>query len=371
MEAGASLPLPRAMLTPCGARNLRPDEYTWPRGACSGFVRRPALVSWVPKSRVHMQGEKLAIMEIPVRKLLQDPMLGLRVAAGEQGLDRSITTAELNRPALELTGFFQEYRSERIQIFGNGEVSYVAVHGHDPGLREILERVLGGNVPCAIVTNGREPPAVMCEQAQAAATPVLTCPHSTTKLYKRLWENLEPDFAPETTLHGVLMEVHEIGVLIQGKSSVGKSECGLELIRRGFQLVADDYVTIRCMNDSLLVGRSSKLLPFHMEARGLGIIDVSRIFGAMSIRTDARIRMVITLEEWEDSVEYDRTGLAEATVSILDVELPHVTIPVKPGRSVGTLVEIAALNQKLKNMGINTARLMEQRLAQEMGNSQR
>jgi HPr kinase/phosphorylase len=192
------------------------------------------------------------------------------------------------------------------------------------------------------------------------------CPHSTTKLYKRLWENLEPDFAPETTAHGVLMDIHEIGVLIQGKSSVGKSECGLELIRRGFQLVADDFVTIRCLNDSVLIGRGSKVLPFHMEARGLGIIDVSRLFGAMSIRNETRIRMVISLVDWEDSVDYDRTGLTDESVSILDVRLPHVIIPVKPGRSVGTLVEIAALNQKLRNMGINTAKLMEQALAEQI-----
>lgn len=310
-------------------------------------------------------------MEIIVRKLLQDPTLGLRVAGGEAGLNRPITTVELNRPALELAGFFSEFRSERIQIFGNGEVSYVAAHGHDPGLREILGRVLGGNVPCAIVTNGREPPAPMCRRADAAAIPVLTCPHSTTKLYKRLWENLQPDFAPETTVHGVLMGIHDMGVLIQGKSSVGKSECGLELLRRGFHLVADDVVTIKCLNDSILIGRASKLLPFHMEARGLGIIDVSRLFGAMAVRTEERITMAVTLVDWEDTAEYDRTGLAEESVSILDVQVPHVTIPVKPGRSVGTLVEIAALNQKLKNMGINTARLMEQRLAEEMGNPKR
>jgi HPr kinase/phosphorylase len=305
-------------------------------------------------------------MAISVRKLLQDPMLGLRIAAGEAGLDRPITTAELNRPALELAGFFSEFRSERIQVFGAGEVAYVESHWQNSALNDILARVLGGNVPCAIVTNGREPPEVMARRAEACAIPVLTCPHSTTKLYKRLWENLEPDFAPETTVHGVLMEVHEVGVLLQGKSSVGKSECGLELIRRGFQLVADDFVTISCLNDAILVGRGSNLLPFHMEARGLGIIDVSRLFGAMCVRAETRIRMVITLVEWEDSVPYDRTGLSEETVTILDVQVPHITIPVKPGRSVGTLVEIAALNQKLKNMGIHTAKLMEKVLSEQM-----
>jgi HPr kinase/phosphorylase len=151
---------------------------------------------------------------------------------------------------------------------------------------------------------------------------------------------------------------------MQGKSSVGKSEVGLELIRRGFHLVADDAVTIKCLNDTILIGRGSSLLPFHMEARGLGIIDVSRLFGAAAIRSEQRLSMVITLVDWSECGAQDRTGLTENSISILDVELPHVIIPVKPGRSVGTLVEIAALDQKLKNMGIHTARLVERRLAE-------
>jgi HPr kinase/phosphorylase len=303
-------------------------------------------------------------MVIAVRKLLEDGMLGLEVAAGQSGLNRPITTVELNRPALELTGFFAEYRSDRIQVFGNGEVAYVESRGNDLVLRETLIAVLADDTPCAIVTNGRRPPAALLERSEAGSIPVLTCPHGTTKLYKRLWENLAPDFAPETTVHGVLMEIHDMGVLMQGKSSVGKSEVGLELIRRGFHLVADDAVTIKCLNDTILIGRGSSLLPFHMEARGLGIIDVSRLFGAAAIRSEQRLSMVITLVDWSECGAQDRTGLTENSISILDVELPHVIIPVKPGRSVGTLVEIAALDQKLKNMGIHTARLVERRLAE-------
>jgi HPr kinase/phosphorylase len=305
-------------------------------------------------------------MEITVRKLLQDPMLGLRVGAGESGLDRPVTTAELNRPALELTGYFAAFRSERIQIFGNGEVAYIETNSRDAELCDNLARIVADDVPCAIVTNGHEPPVPMRDRANEAGIPVLTCPHSTTKLYKRLWENLESEFAPETTVHGVLMDLHDMGVLILGKSSVGKSECGLELIRRGFHLVADDVVTIQCLSDSVLIGRGSDLLPYHMEARGLGIIDVSRLFGVTAIRHEKRVSMAITLVDWDDGTEYDRTGLTEETMSILDVAIPHVTIPVRPGRSASTLVEIAALNQKLKSMGVHTARLMEERLAEKM-----
>lgn len=308
-------------------------------------------------------------MTTTVRKLLEQPMLGLAVVAGQAGLERPITTAELNRPALELTGYFGEFRAERIQIFGKGELAYIAAHAPQKTVLDALSEILShDNVPCAVVTNGREPPALLCERAEVTGIPVLTCPHSTTKLYKRLWEHLEPHFAPHTDVHGVLMEIHDLGVLIQGHSSIGKSEVALDLIRRGdSHLVADDMVSIKCLNDSILIGRGSKLLPFHMEARGIGVIDVNRLFGAAAVRPDKRISLVITLVDWQDSTEYDRIGLTDDTVSILDVRVPHITLPVKPGRSTATLIEIAALNQKLKNMGVHTAREVVKRLDEVLG----
>ncbi|MBL8539326.1 MAG: HPr(Ser) kinase/phosphatase [Betaproteobacteria bacterium] len=308
-------------------------------------------------------------MTTTVRKLLDQPMLGLAVVAGKDGLDRLITTAELNRPALELTGYFSEFRSERIQIFGQGELAYLATHAHGRTALDALSEILSHeDVPCVVVTNGNTPPAVMCERAEAAGIPVLTCPHSTTKLYKRLWEHLEPHFAPCTDVHGVLLEIHDLGVLIQGHSSIGKSEVALDLLRRGdSHLVADDMVSIKCLNDSILIGCGSNLLPFHMEARGLGVIDVNRLFGAAAVRPDKRISLVITLMDWQDTIEYDRIGLTEETVSILDVRVPHIMLPVKPGRSTATLIEIAALNQKLKNMGVNTAREVVKRLDEVLG----
>lgn len=307
-------------------------------------------------------------MTTTVRKLLDQPMLGLTVVAGQAGLDRRITTAELNRPALELTGYFDEFRSDRIQIFGKGELTYLAVSAERESVLAALSQILSREgVPCAVVTNGRKPPTVMCERADAVGIPVLSCPHHTTKLFKRLWEHLEPYFAPATDVHGVLLEIHDLGVLIQGHSSIGKSEVALDLLRRGdSHLVADDMVTIKCLNDSILIGRGSNLLPFHMEARGLGVIDVNRLFGAAAVRPDKRISLVITLVDWQESEEYDRIGLTDDSVSILDVRVPHITLPVKPGRSIATLIEIAALNQKLKNMGVNTARLMAQRLTEAL-----
>lgn len=308
-------------------------------------------------------------MSTTVENLLQDPQLGLEVAAGSEGLWRRILTPELNRPCLELTGYFDAFRGERVQVFGKGEVTYIEVNKANPDMHDRLARILAGEIPCAIVTNGRIPPGILGELAEQADIPVLTCPHSTTKLYKRLWEHLDAEFAPETSVHGVLMDIHDVGVLMLGDSAVGKSEVALELIRRGFHLIADDVVTIKCLNDVQLLGRATELLPYHMEARGIGIIDIRLLFGVAAVRPDKRIGLAITLMDWNQVAEMDRTGLKEVTMDILEVAVPHVIIPVRPGRNVGTLVEVAALNQKLKSLGINTARLMEEQLLERMSGS--
>ena len=200
-------------------------------------------------------------MSTTVENLLDDPSLGLSVAAGSAGLWRRVLPPELNRPCLELTGYFDAFRAERIQVFGKGEVTYIQAHEQDAPMTGHLARILAGDVPCAIVTNGLAPPRLLEAQAEVAGIPVLSCLHSTTKLYKRLWEHLDAEFAPETSVHGVLMDIHDIGVLLLGDSAVGKSECALELIRRGFHLIADDMVTIKCLADSQLLGRATDLLP--------------------------------------------------------------------------------------------------------------
>ena len=305
-------------------------------------------------------------MSTTVENLLDDPLLGLDVAAGRAGLWRRVLTPELNRPCLELTGYFDAFRGERVQVFGKGEVTYIEVHEPNVDLHNHVTRILSGDVPCAIVTNGRKPPRLLSEHAEQADIPILTCPHSTTKLYKRLWEHLDAEFAPETSVHGVLMDVHDIGVLLHGEAAMGKSECALELIRRGFHLIADDMVTIKCLNDSQLQGRATEMLPYHMEARGIGIIDIRLLFGVAAVRPNKRVSLAITLVDWEQASETDRTGLNEDTMEILGVAIPHVIIPVSPGRNLGTLVEVAALNQKLKSLGINTARLMEKQLLERL-----
>lgn len=305
-------------------------------------------------------------MTTKVSNLLENTQLALRLIVDQHGLDRAITTPELNRPSLELTGYFSAFRPERIQVIGKGEATYIETHEAEPTLRDNIVRIMDEKVPCVIITNNRVPHPLIVHHAQARGIPLLTYSHRTTKLYKRLWKHLDEEFAPETTVHGVLMDIHDIGVLLLGHSAVGKSECALELILRGFHLVADDMVKIKCLGDSELLGAASDILPYHMEARGIGIIDIRRLFGVASVRPDKHITLAITLEDWDDKTAYDRTGLVETTLSILDVEIPHVTIPVRPGRNVSTLVAVAALNHKLKSLGINTALLTEERLLQHM-----
>lgn len=305
-------------------------------------------------------------MTTKVSNLLENPQLALTLITDARGLDRAILKPELNRPSLELTGYFSAFRPARIQVIGKGEATYIEAHEAEPALRDNVIRIMDEEVPCIIITNDRLPHPLIVEHAQARGIALLTCTHRTTKLYKRLWKHLDEEFAPETTMHGVLMDIHDIGVLLLGHSAVGKSECALELILRGFHLVADDMVRIKCLGDSELVGAATDILPYHMEARGIGIIDIHRLFGAASVRPNKHITLAITLEDWDDKAVYDRTGLIEDRLSILDVDVPHVTIPVRPGRNVGTLVEVAALNHKLKSLGVNTALLTEEKLRQHM-----
>jgi len=303
-----------------------------------------------------------------VAELLDAPNLSLTLVAGEAGLDRRLSTSELNRPSLELTGHFDSFKAERVQVLGKGEVHYIETLACEGGLVDNLCRIIADPVPCVIVTNDAEPPSCVRERAEAVAIPVLRCPHHTTKLYKRLWEHLDREFAPETNIHGVLLDVHDEGVLILGESAVGKSECALELIRRGFRLVADDMVLVKCLGDSQLVGRATDILPYHMEVRGMGIIDVRQLFGVTAIRPEKRISLAITLREWDQASAsaYDRTGLDDHTIRILDVEIPHVTLPVRPARNVGTLIEVATLNHILKSLGINTPALAAEALRAQM-----
>ncbi|HPA44373.1 MAG TPA: HPr(Ser) kinase/phosphatase [bacterium] len=303
---------------------------------------------------------------ISVGFLLELENLGLTVVAGEKGLSRPITSPEVNRPAIELFGIFDHLQPERVQILGSGETAHIQKRSEDPEMEANLRRFFISGIPCCVVTNGRTPPLPLPQLAEELGIPILVSSHNTTRFTKRLWEHLEHALAPVAIERGVLMDVYNIGTLIQGDSGVGKSECALELMERGHTFVADDLIEVRAPQESRLVGSGRGVVPYHMEIRGIGIIDVSRIFGPRSIRGEKQIDLIVELQDWNPDVEYERVGIVQRYRELLNVKVPYLLIPVRPGRNISTIIEIAAINQKLISQGVHMAAEFDRKLIQAM-----
>lgn len=310
-------------------------------------------------------------MGIDVGFLVGDDYLDLSVVSGKEGLSRPIRAPEVNRPTLELTGFFECFRCERVQVLGTGEITYINHHLGQPEFERNLEHLFTYDIPCFLVSGVQFIPDRLIELSEKSRIPILRTPSHTTKITKRLWEVLDREFAPTTTMHGNLLDIFGIGVLVLGESGVGKSETSLELLTRGHRLIADDVVYIKCLADHILEGSGSPDFPFLMEIRGLGIVDINRSFGVEAIGVRKRIRLIIFLENWDESKEYERIGMEQPEYSILDVRLPCLTIPVKDGRNISTLIEMGALNQRLRSMGINVAEEAGEQLARAMQRTHR
>jgi HPr kinase/phosphorylase len=287
--------------------------------------------------------------------LEQKDKLSLELVIGQNGMQRKITVPDINRPGLALAGYFDYFAYERIQVLGRTELSFLQGLGTER-VREIFSTLLQWDVCCFIITQGLEPPAELLEAAADKAVAIFKSLMPTTKLIADLTIFLEDKLAPETSLHGTLVDVYGIGALILGKSGIGKSECALDLVERGHRLVADDLVDIKRTAERILMGSGPELIRHHMEIRGLGIINIKNLFGIGAIRDRKRIELVINIEEWDENKEYDRLGLDELVYNILDVELPRIMIPVRPGRNLSIIIEVAAMNQRLKKSGYHTAR---------------
>lgn len=289
----------------------------------------------------------------------------LQLVAGEEGLDRPIHNTDISRPGLEMAGYFSHYASDRIQLLGTTELSFYNLlpdeerHGR-------LRKLCRPDTPAIIVTRDIEPPEELVVAAKELGTPLLTSKDATTSLMSRLTTYLEHELAKTKSLHGVLVDVYGVGVLITGDSGIGKSETALELVKRGHRLVADDNVEIREITKDELIGKPPKLIEHLLEIRGLGIINVMTLFGAGSILTEKKIGLNINLENWDKDKLYDRVGLNEETLRILDTEITKKTIPVRPGRNVAVIIEVAAMNYRLNIMGINTAEEFNERLNAEI-----
>ncbi|MCX7918807.1 MAG: HPr(Ser) kinase/phosphatase [bacterium] len=301
--------------------------------------------------------------EITVRDLLDEEgkELQLELVAGEAGLNKKITSSDLHRPQLGLSGFLEYFAYERIQVIGLTELTYInTIPEQDRWDR--FEHLFNEKTPCFVVTTGLAPPSELIELGNRKQTCIFRTQLQTTRFISLLSNYLEVKFAPHTTVHGVLVDIYGVGVLILGPSGIGKSETALELIHRGHRLVADDVVHIDRIAGNVLMGYGSDIIKYHMEIRGLGIINIRNLFGVSAVRTRKRVSLVIQLEEWSDHKEYDRTGLSEKTIEILNVELPLLTIPVRPSRNISILIEVGAMDQRLKRMGYNAAKDLDRML---------
>jgi len=303
-----------------------------------------------------------------IEKCNQDGVnIPLTVSAGAGGLGKLIKGPEVNRPGLGLIGFFENFASSRIQIFGRGECAYIeALLSRKQS--ENLEAFFRYDIACCIYTCGKRVPESIREMADRNTVPVLATELDTTDFIRKIYSILDERFAPGIRVHGVLMEVYGMGVLILGKTSIGKSECALELIERGHRLVADDLVEIRRLAGRILIGRGPSHVPHHMEIRGLGIVNISMLFGVGAIRDKKGIQLVVQLEDWEKGKEYERTGLEEKCYDILGIGVPTVEVPIAPVRNVPVIIEVAAMNQRLKKLGFHAAREFDRKLKQILRN---
>jgi HPr kinase/phosphorylase len=286
----------------------------------------------------------------------------LELISGEEGIDRPITMSDISRPGIELAGYFEFYPAERIQLLGKTELSFF--HELSANERQSrMERLCTDITPAIIITRGLDVPPELIEASERESVPVLRSSMKTTRFSSRLTNFLESKLAPTTAVHGVLVDIYGIGVLITGKSGVGKSETALELVKRGHRLVADDCVEIRQEDQDTLVGTSPDLIEHLLEIRGLGIINVMTLFGAGAVRSNKRITLVMNLELWDAQKQYDRLGLDEEKMKIIDTEITKITIPVRPGRNLAVIIEVAAMNYRLKRMGVNAAQQFTERLS--------
>ncbi|GIO55873.1 HPr(Ser) kinase/phosphatase [Paenibacillus cineris] len=291
--------------------------------------------------------------KVRVSELVQQ--FQLEVISGEHGLRRAITTDDLNRPGLEMAGYFEYHPEERVQLLGRTELAFFAMLTAEER-KERMERLCSSEeTPCIVVTRGLDVPEELIHFSQEKNLPILRSNMATTILSSRITGFLERKLAPTTTIHGVLCDVYGVGMLITGSSGIGKSETALELVKRGHRLIADDAVEIRQTSDFQLHGSAPELIRHLLEIRGVGIINVMTLFGAGAIRNNKRITLVVKLEAWQQDKQYDRLGLDEETTKIIDTDIPLVTIPVRPGRNLAVIIEVAAMNYRLKQMGLNAA----------------
>jgi len=291
--------------------------------------------------------------------------LQLKLVAGGAGLSHKILEGSVNRPGLALAGFFNYFAFKRVQVIGGAENQFLKSlpESETP---ERIEAMLQRKIPCLVFARNITPTPRIEEICDKLQVPLFRTKMTTMKFINSATIALEMEFAPTISEHGSMVDILGVGVLIRGESGIGKSESVLALLERGYSLVSDDITRIRLMEGRELIGTSSEMTRYHMEIRGLGIINVPAVFGVASVRDEKRINLVVTLMDWTKMDDIERTGIDQQTYAILGIQIPHVTIPVRPGRDIARLIEVGALDQKLKSLGHNAAREFNDRLIAKM-----
>ncbi len=305
--------------------------------------------------------------DLTVGKLYKDrkDFFELTLLNSDENLKKVIHNPEIHRPGLALTGFMERFPSQRAQILGETEMTYIGELKPDE-LIDMCEKIFCNNLPLVIIAKGITPPIDLLAIADKHKTAVFSSRLSTSELTNRLSVVLDTIFAPTITIHGTLVDVYGVGLLYTGKSGVGKSEIALDLVERGHRMVADDVINITRKAPDLIVGTGSELLGQHMEIRGIGIIDVEKLFGIRAIRLQKRIEVEVHLTFWRDDLDYERLGIEEHRTTILGVSIPQVTIPISPGKNITVISEVIAMNHMLKVYGENTAAEFSKRLSERI-----
>lgn len=304
---------------------------------------------------------------LSIKELLGEKEAGLdlELLAGQAGLDKLVKVPRIQKPGLALAGYTTSLHPDRVQVLGATELTYLSSLTPSKAIQNI-QKLCDLPICCLVITKGQEPPAQLITEVESRGIALLRTHHQSSTFISLITRFLEERLLPATTVHGVLVDVLGVGVLLMGKSGIGKSECALDLILRGHRLVADDVVKVRMKLPAVLFGEGSDLLHYHMEIRGLGILNIKHLFGVAAIRERKKIDLAIELEEWNAEEDYDRLGLEDLKYSVLGLDIPMQKIPVRPGRNITSIVEVAARNQLLKEMGYHSAIEFQDRLEKRM-----
>jgi HPr kinase/phosphorylase len=303
------------------------------------------------------------MISIPVARLLEESEydLKLTLVAGQKGLARKISSSRIQKPGLALTGFTEHLHPERVQVFGNTEIQFLKTLSEERQ-REVLEKLLSSELACVVVTKDLEIPPTLTHACERSDLALIKTPLLSSTFIQQVQLFLDEALTASASLHGVLMDVFGVGILLLGKSGIGKSEIALDLVMHGHRLVADDIVDVSRRKNNAVYGVGNPIIKHHMEIRGLGIINIKDLFGIAAVRERKKIELVIELVEWDPQQEYDRLGVDEAKMQVVDVDLPLSVVPVRPGRNMTTIIEVAARNHLLKLQGHHSARDFADRL---------